>query len=63
MGVEGTVAADTIKRENPYITTVSIVLEGSSVTTDYVTTRVRKWHCNQGPYHWIDSLGCFIGVN
>ena len=57
MGVEGTVAADTIKKENPHITTVSIVVEGSSVTTDYVTTRVRVWVNKNGIVTRVPIIG------
>lgn len=41
VGVKGEVAAETIKRENPLITNVEIVTEGSPVTSDYASNRVR----------------------
>ena len=57
MGVEGEVAAKTIKRENPCITTVDILLEGTPVTRDYIITRVRVWVDEKGIVTKVPIIG------
>ncbi|CAJ2628090.1 inhibitor of trypsin and hageman factor [Trifolium pratense] len=52
VGVEGTVAAATIRRENPLVNTI-IVPEGTFVTADFRLDRVRVW---------VDTYGIVIRV-
>lgn len=57
VGVQGEVAAETIKRENPHITTVDILLEGTIVTQDFYCTRVRVWVDENGIVISVPTIG------
>ncbi|KAL6343705.1 hypothetical protein AAG906_025070 [Vitis piasezkii] len=62
LGVQKAVAKATVERENPYVTDVEIVLEGTIVPADLVPvcTRVRIWVDESGIVTRVPLLGTFL---
>ncbi|GMN53491.1 hypothetical protein TIFTF001_022651 [Ficus carica] len=57
VGVKSEVAENKIKSENPSVKSVNIVPEGSFVTADFRTDRVRVWVDEHGIITKVPKIG------